>query len=163
MNAKAVALGLASTFFTTPHGLPASRGQHEDRSTALDLARLGREAITHETLMTWCGTERTRFPNSVGLIVNSNRLLGSGGVDGLKTGFTNRAGFCLIASAEREGRRFVCAILGGRTSRARYDMASALFDLAMESERRVVLAGARRGIPPRCGAVQPSGAHRARS
>jgi len=129
MNARAKDLGLTETRFRTPHGLPASWGQQGDRASAMDLAVLGCEAVRHQRLMEWCATERTPVNDRDLIIVNANEMLGKiEGVDGLKTGFTQRARWCLIATAKRDGRRLVCSILGAPSSDERFRLARALLD-----------------------------------
>jgi len=142
MNQRAQDLGLTGTEFHTPHGLPPSWGQHGDRSTAWDLALLGREAARHPELLRWTSTERIPFPGRDLVIVNSNKLLGEGGVDGLKTGFTQRARYTFVGTAERDGRRLVLALLGVDTSRRRFDLTRELFDYGFARfERRLAAAG----------------------
>lgn len=142
MNQRAADLGLTGTEFHTPHGLPPSWGQHGDRSTAWDLALLGREATRHPELLRWTSTERVPFPGRDLVLVNSNKLLGEGGVDGLKTGFTQRARYTFVGTAERDGRRLVLALLGVDTSRRRFDLSRELFEYGFARfERRLAAAG----------------------
>ncbi len=141
MNARASELGLGATRFRTPHGLPAGWGQKGDRSTAHDLARLARAASADTMVARWCAVQRTPFPGRDLILINTNTLLRDGDhVTGLKTGFTQRARYCFIGSAERDGRRLVCAILGSPSSRARFRLASALFAFGFDRcRRRLVL------------------------
>lgn len=142
MNQRAQDLSLTATEFHTPHGLPPSWGQHGDRSSAWDLAVLGREAARHPELLRWTSAERVPFPGRELVLVNSNKLLGRGGVDGLKTGFTQRARYTFVGTAERDGRRLVVSILGAESSRQRFDVAAALFDYGFgRFERHLALPG----------------------
>lgn len=120
MNAKAQALGMADTHFVNPHGLDAE-GHY---STAYDLWLLTREAMRNPTFReivakaTW--TEGTRT------YVNLNPLLlRYPGADGVKTGTSDWAGECLVASATRRGHRLVAVVLH---SQDRYGDAAALLD-----------------------------------
>jgi D-alanyl-D-alanine carboxypeptidase (penicillin-binding protein 5/6) len=141
MNARARELGLTETRFTSPNGLPPAWGDHADASTAYDLALLGCEAVTHPDVQRWCSTRRASIPNHNVTMVNANKLLGRvDGVDGLKTGFTRRAQYCLVATAERAGRRLVCAVLGVPSSRERFELARQLLEYGFaRCERTVVL------------------------
>ena len=126
MNAKARALGLAHTTFRTPHGLPpASRRAAEgDLTTPRDYATLSRYLLreTDVTKYTDVGSRPfgTKRPNGPVKMDNHNHLLGKvAGVNGLKTGFTNGAGYCLAASAERDGRGLVVVVMGSPDSKTR--------------------------------------------
>jgi D-alanyl-D-alanine carboxypeptidase (penicillin-binding protein 5/6) len=151
MNARAADLDLSTTVFHSPHGLPESWGHHGDRSCALDLALLGRAAAANPLVAAWCATPRAVVGGRELIMVNSNELLGKvEGIEGLKTGFTQVARYCFIGSAERDGRRLICAILGADSSRHRFRLAEALFDygFARTERRTVVEAGAPVGIRP---------------
>ncbi|MBI3884332.1 MAG: D-alanyl-D-alanine carboxypeptidase [Opitutae bacterium] len=126
MNAKARALGLAHTEFRTPHGLPpANRHRADgDLTTPRDFAVLCRYLL-RETDVTKYTSIRTR-PFGAGVraapveMRNHNHLLGKvAGLDGLKTGFTNGAGFCLAATVERHGRRLIVVTMGSAASKTR--------------------------------------------
>ena len=126
MNAKARALGMNQTTFRTPHGLPpASRRVADgDLTTPRDFALLCRHLVQHTDVLSYTavrerdfGAGRTGGPIHMR---NHNNLLGKiPGVDGLKTGYTQSAGYCLSATAERNGRRIITVIMGsfgpGRT------------------------------------------------
>lgn len=119
MNAKARALGMTSTTFRSPHGLPpASRRVSEgDLTTPRDFAKLCSYLVRNTDVLKYTavrerpfGLGRTQGPV---LMTNHNKLLGKiAGVDGLKTGYTEAAGYCLSATAERNGRRIVAVIMG---------------------------------------------------
>ena len=115
MNEVAAKLGLTHTHFVNATGFPAE----EHRSTALDMARLGaalwrdfpdQYKLVSEKSFTFDG--RTQW--------NRNRLLWSmPEADGVKTGHTENAGYCLVASAERNNTRFVSAVFGTESDKAR--------------------------------------------
>ena len=112
MNSYAQRLGMKNSHFTNPHGLPDP--QHY--TTARDLALLGRAMI--RDFPTQYGYNSIK-EFTVGSITQHNRngLLwreGSG-VDGIKTGHTSSAGFCLLASAKRGNQRFVSVVMGIQT------------------------------------------------
>ena len=119
MNAKARALGMTQTVFRTPHGLPAAsrRVEDGDLSTPRDFALLSRHLVQHTDVLRYTvvqerdfGSDRKQGPLKMR---NHNNLLGKiPGVDGLKTGYTRSAGYCLSATAERDGRRVIAVIMG---------------------------------------------------
>lgn len=123
MNDKARALGMTSTRFTSPHGLPPSRGQEPDVSTARDLALLSRSLIHTDRVLAYSSIkvrmlrEKSAQPFEMR---SHNHLLGKfAGCDGLKTGYFSAAGFSLSATAERNGRRLIAVVLGSETSKMR--------------------------------------------
>ncbi len=126
MNAKARALGLAHTTFRTPHGLPPAnrRAAEGDLTTPRDYAILSRYLLreTDATKYTAVSSRPfgTKRPNGPVKMDNHNHLLGKvAGVNGLKTGFTNGAGYCLAASAERGGRGLIVVVMGSPDSKTR--------------------------------------------
>lgn len=118
MNARAQGLGMSKTTFRSPHGLPPpSRKISEgDLTSPRDLAVLSRELLRTTDVLRYSSVKERPFrPEAVEPVImrNHNHLLGKvGGVDGLKTGFTNGAGFCLAATAERNGRRVIVVVMG---------------------------------------------------
>ena len=106
MNARAQELGLQDTHFANPHGLDAE-GNY---STALDLARLAAAAMENETFSRVVSARQHRFGQRV--VTNHNKLLWRyEGADGVKTGFTKKAGRILVSSASRQGRRLICVTI----------------------------------------------------
>ncbi|AOS43899.1 D-alanyl-D-alanine carboxypeptidase DacF precursor [Lacunisphaera limnophila] len=116
MNAKARALGMTSTTFHSPHGLPPSKGQSPDVTTARDLARLSRELIRHGQVLRYSSIKERAFREVAAepfIMRNHNGLLTAfPGCDGLKTGYFSAGGFSLAATAERNGRRLIAVVLG---------------------------------------------------
>jgi serine-type D-Ala-D-Ala carboxypeptidase (penicillin-binding protein 5/6) len=112
MNARAKELGLKATRFVTPHGLDQP-GHH---TSPRDLARLWEAAMRQPAFRELVGTRTARLPGGpaeLRAITTTNQLLGVyPWLEGGKTGFTNNAGRCLVASAERGGRRLVAVALG---------------------------------------------------
>ncbi|MFO1446609.1 MAG: D-alanyl-D-alanine carboxypeptidase family protein [Opitutaceae bacterium] len=127
MNDRARALGMKQTTFRTPHGLPpTSRKLMEgDVTTARDLALLSRELLLHTDVLHFTSVKERVFrpgqpaPKEV-VMRNHNHLLARvRGVDGLKTGFTATAGYCLAATAERDRRRVIVVVMGGPDAKTR--------------------------------------------
>lgn len=113
MNEKALELGLESTHFVTPSGLDDYTNEHY--STAYDMAKLASYAMNNEDFRDICSTKEISFNLGEDRRVwlsNSNKLLGSlDGCIGIKTGFTDKAGRCLISAIERDGVTLICVTL----------------------------------------------------
>jgi D-alanyl-D-alanine carboxypeptidase len=126
MNAKAAELGMKQTTFRTPHGLPpANRKVSEgDITTPRDYALLCHHLLHNTDVLKYTSVKTRAFGAPVRATTvemnNHNHLLGKiAGVDGLKTGFTNGAGFCLSATAQRNGRRIIVVMMGSTQSNVR--------------------------------------------
>jgi D-alanyl-D-alanine carboxypeptidase len=124
MNAKAIELGMTHTSFHSPNGLPPAPGQLSDRTTPRDLALLSRYLLLHTDILRYTSVRARPFGTGVRLqtvaMTNHNHLLGRiAGCDGLKTGFTNGAGFCLAATAARDNHRVIAVIMGSSEAKLR--------------------------------------------
>lgn len=122
MNREAERLGMANTRFVTADGLPAEGHV----STARDLARLARAVIlTYPDYYRWYSEREFEY---AGIRQHNRNLLlwRDPSVDGMKTGHTQEAGYCLVASAKREGMRLISVVLGSESERARADQSQAL-------------------------------------
>lgn len=118
MNKKAQELGLTETNFVTPHGLDNSKHY----TTALELAKLTDYALQNEKFAQIVGTKQTSITiNGVPrTIANTNELLGVlNGVVGVKTGFTNGAGRCLVTETKRDDKDIITVVLGADTKKDR--------------------------------------------
>jgi len=130
MNQRAEELGMQNTLFLNATGLPAADGR-ENLTTARDVALMSRALIRHDLVKEfstiWMDTVRD---GEFGLS-NTNRLIYYyDGATGLKTGFTQEAGHCLAATAERDGVEHIAVVLGGETSENRFEAAKALLSFA---------------------------------
>jgi D-alanyl-D-alanine carboxypeptidase (penicillin-binding protein 5/6) len=139
MNAKARQLGMTQTTFRTPHGLPPAtrRIADGDLTTPRDFARLSRHLVQHTDVLTYTSVAKRDFapqrPKGPQRMENHNKLLGKvAGVDGLKTGFTDAAGYCLSATAQRDGRRVIVVIMGSLGPNGQRDYGRARDLRAME-------------------------------
>jgi D-alanyl-D-alanine carboxypeptidase (penicillin-binding protein 5/6) len=131
MNARAATLGMRDSHFIDPCGYDAE-GQY---STAGDLLRLAHAARAEPLIAHYAAQPTLRITTRAGrryTLPNTNQLLGRlPGVVGLKTGYTARARQCLIAVAERDGRRVWLVMLGGEQRWwLAYRMISNAFDVA---------------------------------
>lgn len=126
MNARARQLGMQDTIWRTPHGLPPrSRKLSEtDQTSPRDLATLSLALLRETDILHYSAIKSRPFGEGYRtkpvMMRTHNHLVGKvEGVDGLKTGFTRAAGFCLSATAERNGRRIVAVLMGCPTSQQR--------------------------------------------
>lgn len=113
MNERAAEIGAVNTHFANPHGLP----DDTHFTCAYDLALIAREAMANDTFRRIVSTQRATIPwegRSYGRqLHNKNRLLSDyPGATGVKTGFTSRAGRCLVFGAQRGGMELVGVVLG---------------------------------------------------
>ncbi|MBQ7825291.1 MAG: D-alanyl-D-alanine carboxypeptidase [Clostridia bacterium] len=112
MNARAREIGAVNTHFANPHGLP----DENHYTTAYDLALISREAMNNESFRRLVSTQRASIPWEGRAynrqLNNKNRLLSDyPGATGVKTGFTSKAGRCLVFGAQRDGLELIGAVL----------------------------------------------------
>ncbi|MGH8910007.1 MAG: D-alanyl-D-alanine carboxypeptidase family protein [Egibacteraceae bacterium] len=130
MNARAREMGLTGTAFLDSSGLASDSRHH---ASPRDLARLAAVAMADPNFRIWAGADRMEVPG-LGVLENRNELIGTyPGATGVKTGYTNLAGLCLVASATRDGRTLYAVVLGSRDSFAE---ASALLDYGFRAYQR---------------------------
>ena len=144
MNRTAAALGMTRTRFRNPHGLT----QEGHMSSARDMTILGRH-LYFDYPDYYNLFSRLSEDAGIATVRNTNRRLLQAyrGADGIKTGFTNAAGYNLTAMAERDGVRILVTVMGGRSSAHRHQQVTALLDRGFrEAPRR---ASVRRPSPPR--------------
>ncbi len=118
MNQNAQMLGLNNTHFVTPHGLD----EEEHYTTAYELAILADYALNNEVFAQIVNTKSytININKSSKTLNNTNELLGNlNGVYGVKTGFTNGAGRCLVTSIKRGNLDVICVVLGADTKKDR--------------------------------------------
>jgi len=126
MNQYAQGLGMYSSSFVNVTGLP-----HDDHySTARDLSTLARAIIQEfPEYYKWYSVKEFTF-NKIKQPNRNNLLWRDDSVDGMKTGHTDAAGYCLVSSAEREGMRVISVVLGTSSAKARIDGSQALLNYA---------------------------------
>jgi len=124
MNQQAKRIGMTGTHFVNSTGLP----DPEHYTTALDLARLARAVISeHADFYQWYSVREFTFNNIKQY--NRNSLLSRDPtVDGMKTGHTENAGYCLLSSAKREDMRLIAVVLGSSSEKVRADQSAALMN-----------------------------------
>ncbi len=116
MNVKAKSLGMNNTFYSNPSGLPATYSKYDNHSSPHDLLLLALELIKNEDLMKVTSVGYVEVDNGKSSAVhrNHNRLVidYENQVDGLKTGYTKRARYCLTATANKDDYRIISIVLG---------------------------------------------------
>ncbi len=130
MNQRAKELGMEDTHFVNCTGLDDDPDAKDHLTSAYDIALMSRELLTQHPdikkfTTIWMDTVRN---GSFGL-ANTNKLVRFyKGATGLKTGFTAQAGFCLAASAQRDGMELIAVVLGAETSQDRFAACKTLLD-----------------------------------
>ncbi len=132
MNKHAYKLRMPSTNFVNVHGL-TSDSKTNSTSSPEGLAILAEQLLQYPLLLKWTSTKHDYFrpEGNKGrqMLTNTNRLVSQcPGVDGLKTGYTRAAGFCVTATCLRGGKRLVAVVSGFKSSIARNAFVSKLFD-----------------------------------
>lgn len=125
MNARAKELGMTNTHFVNATGLDAEG----HISSAHDVAIMSRELIKHDLIKNYSTVWMDSLRDGESELVNTNKLVRFyEGTTGLKTGTTSGAGYCLSATAERNGLELVAVIMSGDTSNDRFNGAKKLLD-----------------------------------
>ena len=130
MNEKVKQLGLSDTNFKNCHGLD-EEGHY---SSAYDMAHIARELIKHEKILEFSSIYDTYLRENTDRkiwLVNTNKLVKfKSGVDGLKTGYTKDAGYCLTATMKKDNMRVIATVMGEENPSTRNSEVSALLDYA---------------------------------
>ncbi|MGI6731026.1 MAG: D-alanyl-D-alanine carboxypeptidase family protein [Anaerovoracaceae bacterium] len=144
MNKRAKELGMENTNFVNTNGLPVANHY----TTAYDIALMSKELLKHKKTQEWFNTWMTNI--TVGLpgkkqtelgLTNTNRLIKTySGANGIKTGFTQEAMYCLSASATRGDLTLIAVIMGSPSSKVRFAEAAKLLDYGFASYDSVILA-----------------------
>ena len=152
MNERALDLGMTNTVFNSVHGLPPSSGEEPDLTTARDMVRLGQFCVLDPMIMGWVGQKELVFRPGDAPIANTNKLLGRmPDCDGIKTGYTHSAGFCITVTARRNDIRLIGVVMGVDGPRDRFEIARELLDqgFAQVTRKRVLAKGDPVGEPIR--------------
>ncbi|MBM7661141.1 D-alanyl-D-alanine carboxypeptidase (penicillin-binding protein 5/6) [Bacillus mesophilus] len=130
MNDKVAELGLENTSFKNPTGLPAE-GHY---STAHDMALMAKELLKYDLITKFTSLYEDYLREDTDKkfwLVNTNRLVKFyPGVDGLKTGYTSEAKYCLTATAKKDGMRVVAVVMGAPTPKDRNAQVTKMLDYA---------------------------------
>jgi len=144
MNKRAKELGMLDTNFVNTNGLPVANHY----TSAYDIALMSKELVKHKKIQDWFNIWMTNI--TVGLpgkkqtelgLTNTNRLIKTyPGANGIKTGFTQEAGYCLSASATKGDLTLIAVIMGSPTSKTRFAEAAKLLDYGFANYDSVKLA-----------------------
>ena len=127
MNERAQELGMTATHFENTNGLDDTAVNHV--TSAGDIAIMSRELIKHTEILAFSSTWMDTIRNGTFGLTNTNRLVRFyRGCNGLKTGSTAKAGFCVSVTAQREGMTLICVIMGAETRDIRNAEAQKLLD-----------------------------------
>ena len=133
MNAKVESLGLNDTHFVNVHGLD-SEGHY---SSAYDMSQIARELLKHPKILEYTSLYEDYLEKPDGTktwLVNTNKLVRFyNGVAGLKTGFTNPAGYCLTATAKKNNIRFITVVMGEDSGENRSQDTTSLLNYAFST------------------------------
>lgn len=143
MNRKAQDLGMTRTRFVNPDGLPPDTGPDPNVTTAREIAIMARALLDqYPEVLQWTSVRREVFRENPRFVMdNTNRMVGLvDGVDGLKTGFTNDAGYSVVVTAQREGRRLIAVVMKTESDQARVTQATSLLEFGFRAYRPAVVA-----------------------
>jgi len=136
MNERVKKLGLQNSFFVNPHGLPSLPGEKEQYSTARDLSEIAKAVDGVADIRAMVSQKSFNFTKpdkKVTQLENTNRVLRTNAYcDGMKTGYTAAAGYCLVASGEKNGKRRIVIVLND-TSTSVWKDAEALLVWALKA------------------------------
>lgn len=152
MNERASELGMKNTYFENATGLDDTVTRH--LTSAYDIALMSRELIKHEVVTEYSNVWQDSIRDGEFLLTNTNRLVRYyDGCTGLKTGSTDKAGFCVSATAKRDGMHLIAVVMGAKTRDERNEAARAMLDfgfsnyaLYSEPERALEYADVTRGV-----------------
>lgn len=138
MNARALELGMTNSHFYSVHGLPPTDGVSFDQTTARDIATLARACIEKPLIMEWVKQPEFAFRPGLTPKANTNKLLNwMPDCDGLKTGYIRAAGFCVSATAQRDGVRLIAVVMGCASNTERFRSAQDVLEAGFAAVRRV--------------------------
>lgn len=148
MNAKAKSIGLQNAYFVNPNGMPL-KNKDQNKMTAREMALLTKYVIDKygEHLFKIVGSKQFKGNYKSVTRNNTNRLLRTTSyIDGLKTGYTDLAGYCLVSTAKLEGTsscRLIAVVFGGKSSDARFNDSKKLINYGLKNfhKRTIVEKG----------------------
>ena len=128
MNAKAIDLGMKNTHFDNTNGLDDTTETH--LTSARDIALMSRELIIkHPSVLNYTTIWQDTIRGGAFTLTNTNKLVRFyEGANGLKTGFTSKSGYCISATAKRDGLQLIAVVMGAESSDKRNLTAKRLFD-----------------------------------
>lgn len=132
MNKRASELGMLNTCFENTTGLDDSTEKHY--TSAMDIAIMSRELLTHPIILKYSSLWQDSIRNGEFILTNTNRLVRYyDGCNGLKTGSTDKAGYCISATAKRDGMQLIAVIMGAESRDKRNNAARELLDFGFSN------------------------------
>ena len=132
MNERASELGMKNTYFENATGLDDTVTRH--LTSAYDIALMSRELIKHDIVTKYSNVWQDSIRDGEFVLTNTNRLVRYyDGCTGLKTGSTDKAGFCVSATAKRDGMHLIAVVMGAETRDARNEAARAMLDFGFSN------------------------------
>lgn len=132
MNERASELGMKNTNFENTNGLDDTTTAH--LTSARDIAIMSAELIKHKTILKYTTVWQDTLRDGKFTLTNTNRLVRFyKGCNGLKTGSTSKAGYCMSASAKRDGLQLIAVVMGAKTRDIRNSIAKSLLDFGFAS------------------------------
>ncbi len=145
MNERAAELGMENTHFVNCTGLDAE----EHYTSAYDVALMSRELIMHDLIKQYSSVWMDSLREGETQLVNTNKLVRFyEGATGLKTGTTDEAGYCLSATAERDGMELIAVVMGSDSGNNRFNSARKLLDHGFANYVKVSPSVEMSEIPP---------------
>jgi len=144
MNDKAKYLGLENAYFVNPNGMPLQNND-QNKMTAKEMALLSKHVINKYGDYLFDITSQKQFDGTYKSFSkkNTNQLLGRESfIDGLKTGYTGLAGYCLVSTAKIEGskrNRFIAVVLGGKSSEARFNDSKKIIEYGLSNFHKKIV------------------------
>lgn len=145
MNARAKELGMRDTFFYNTTGLPISSEDDGNYTSAFDVAVMSRALLATPGIHEFISRKQATIPAGPKrakpfVMYNRNKLLWRySGADGIKTGYTEKAGYCLSASAKRGDMHLIAVVMRTDSDEARFEQAARLLDYGFRTYRRETL------------------------
>src|SRR5271170_4815635 len=125
MNQQAAAIGMKDSHYYSVSGLPPAKGESADVASAYDQAILARELLKYPDVIRWSSIDTAPFRAGTFVLLNTNHMVRTyPGCDGLKTGFYDKAGFNVVATAKRNDLRLIAVVLGSQNKLTNFKEAS---------------------------------------
>jgi D-alanyl-D-alanine carboxypeptidase (penicillin-binding protein 5/6) len=159
MNSRAKELGMNDTHFVNCTGLDDEENAKEHRTSAYDIAVMSRELLkNHPDIKKFTTIWMDTVRNGAFGLSNTNKMVRFyDGCTGLKTGFTSGAGYCLSASAQREGLELIAVVMGAESSQERFAACKSMLDYGFANYALVTPDSAVGTVPVKLGKVQEIG------
>jgi D-alanyl-D-alanine carboxypeptidase (penicillin-binding protein 5/6) len=127
MNQQAAAIGMKDSHYYSANGLPPAKGEPPDVASAYDQAILARELLKYPDVIRWASIDTAPFRAGTFILRNTNHMVRTyPGCDGLKTGFYDKAGFNVVATAKRNDLRLIAVVLGSQHKLTNFKEASTM-------------------------------------